>query len=107
ATQGERRAAMRHLRRADACWQASNNSGRRALTLNNLGIMMMEERRYAEARATIESGLAIAQQTARRREETILRCSVAELDIMEGELEQAAARFTEAHALAVRMDVPS
>jgi ATP/maltotriose-dependent transcriptional regulator MalT/DNA-binding SARP family transcriptional activator len=107
ATQGDRPAALRHLKRADACWQASGNSGRRALTLNNLGTLAMEEGRYDEARAAIESGLDIARATARRREETLLRCSMAEVDIMEGELEQAIGRFTEAHTLSMRMDVSS
>jgi DNA-binding SARP family transcriptional activator/Tfp pilus assembly protein PilF len=107
ATQGDRAAALRHLKQADACWQSSGNSGRRALTLNNLGTLAMEEGRYDEARAALEGGLAIAQQTARRREETLLRCSMAEVDILEGELDQALARFTDAHALSMRLDVPS
>ena len=107
ATQGDRIVALRHLKQADACWQASGNSGRRALTLNNLGTLAMEEGRYDESRAAIEAGLTIARQTARRREEALLRCSLAEVDIMEGEIEQALARFTEAHALAMRLDVPS
>jgi ATP/maltotriose-dependent transcriptional regulator MalT len=105
AMQGDRLAAMRHLKRADACWETSGNSGRRALTLNNLGMLAMEEGRHAEARAALDTGMALAQQTARRREETILRCSLAELDILEGDLEQALARFTEAHTLAVRMEL--
>jgi LuxR family maltose regulon positive regulatory protein len=107
ATQGDRAAALRHLKRADACWQASGNSGRRALTLNNLGTLAMEEGRFDEARAAIESGLQIARATARRREETLLHCSLAEVDILEGELEQGLGRFTEAHTLSMRMDVPS
>ncbi len=107
ATQGDRSAALRHLKRADACWQASGNSGRRALTLNNLGTLAMEEGRFDEARAAIESGLEIARATARRREETLLRCSMAEVDILEGELDLAIGRFTEAHTLSMRMDVPS
>ncbi len=107
ATQGDRSAALRHLKRADACWQASGNSGRRALTLNNLGTLAMEEGHFDEARAAIEAGLEIARATARRREETLLRCSMAEVDILEGELEQAIGRFTEAHTLSMRMDVPS
>jgi len=107
ATQGDRSAALRHLKRADACWQASGNSGRRALTLNNLGTLAMEEGHFDEARAAIEAGLDIARATARRREETLLRCSMAEVDIMEGELDQAISRFTEAHTLSMRMDVTS
>jgi ATP/maltotriose-dependent transcriptional regulator MalT len=107
AMQGDRAAALKHLKRADACWQANGNSGRRALTLNNLGTLAMEDGRTVEARAAFEAGLVIARQTARRREETILRCSMAELDILEGELEQALARFTETHAQAVRMDLPA
>jgi ATP/maltotriose-dependent transcriptional regulator MalT len=65
----------------------------------------MEEGRYAEARTTFDSGLALAQQTTSQREEAMLCCSLAELDIFEGELEQALARFAEAHALAVRMEL--
>ncbi len=107
ATQGSRPMALRHLKQADACWQASGNFGRRALTLNNLGTLATEEGRYDEAREALEAGLALAQQTTRRREETLLRCSIAEIDVMEGDLEQALARFTEAHALAMRMDVAS
>ncbi|HWQ13302.1 MAG TPA: AAA family ATPase, partial [Roseiflexaceae bacterium] len=107
AMQGDRAAALRHLKRADACWQASGNSGRRALTLNNLGTLAMEDGRPAEARAAFEAGLAIARQTARRREETLLCCSMAELDILEGELDQALARFTDTHALAVRIELPA
>jgi ATP/maltotriose-dependent transcriptional regulator MalT len=107
ATQGDRSVALRHLKQADACWQSSGNSGRRALTLNNLGTLAMEDGRFDEARAALETGLAIAQQTGRRREETLLRCSMAEVDLMEGDLEQALARFTEAHALSMRLDVAS
>lgn len=107
ATQGDRSSALRYLKRADACWQASGNHGRRALTLNNMGIMAMEEGRYAEARAAFDDGMTIARQTGRRREETVLRCSLAELDILEGDLDQAVARYTEAHALAVRLDIAS
>lgn len=107
ATQGDHRMAMRYLKRADACWQACGNNGRRALTLNNLGIIVMEEGRYAEARALFEDGLTLARQTGSRREETVLCCSLADLDIMEGDLEQAIGRFTEAHVLAQSMDVAS
>ena len=35
--QGDYQTALRYLKRADACWQASGNAGRRAMTLNNLG----------------------------------------------------------------------
>lgn len=107
AIQGDHEAALRHLKRADACWQASGNSGRRALTLNNLGMLALEEGRYVEARDAFAKGLDIARQTGRRREETLLHCSLADLDIIEGDFEQAITRFTEAHTLAVRMDVPS
>ncbi len=107
ATQGDRPAALRHLKQADACWQASGNQGRRALTLNNLGALATEEGRYDEARDAIEAGLLIARQTSRRREETLLRCSVADIDLAEGDLDQALARFTEAHTLSMRMDVSS
>jgi ATP/maltotriose-dependent transcriptional regulator MalT/DNA-binding SARP family transcriptional activator len=105
AIRGNRQAALRHLQRADACWQACGNSGRRTMTLNNLGTLAMEEGRSDEARAAFETGLALAQQTARRREEIILRYSIAELAISEGQIERALEGFAEAHTLAVRMDV--
>ncbi|MFQ3683044.1 transcriptional regulator [Roseiflexus sp.] len=105
ASQNNRPAAIRCLKRADACWQASGNQGRRALTLNNMGVIAMEEGRYAEARNAFESGLAIARQTRLRREETVLLCSRAELNMREGDLEQSINSYTEAHALAVNFDM--
>jgi DNA-binding SARP family transcriptional activator len=101
---GNAPAAIRHLKRADACWQACGNHGRRAMTLNNLGVMALLERRYAEARAALDTGLELARQTARRREEAFLCCSLAELDVLEGQLDQAFERFVAAQALAVRAD---
>ncbi len=105
ASQNNRPAALRCLKRADACWQASGNQGRRALTLNNMGVIAMEEGRYTEARNAFESGLAIARQTGLRREETVLLCSLAELNMREGDLEQSINGYTEAHALAVNFDM--
>lgn len=107
ATQGNSPTALRHLKQADACWQVSGNLGRRALTLNNLGALATEQGRYDEAREALEVGLTLARETGRRREETLLRCSLADVDLLEGELEHALARFTEAHALAMRTDVGS
>ncbi|MBS1966445.1 MAG: transcriptional regulator [Chloroflexi bacterium SZAS-1] len=107
ATQGNRTMALRHLKQADACWQASGNYGRRALTLSNLGALATDEGRYEEGREALEAGLALARQTARRREETLLRCNLADIDVLEGDLDQALARFTEVHTLAMRMDVSS
>jgi ATP/maltotriose-dependent transcriptional regulator MalT len=97
--------SIRHLQRADACWQASGNHGRRAMTLNNLGMMALADQRYSEARAALETGLELAQQTARRREETFLSCSLADLDALEGHLGRAYERFAAAHRLAVRIDL--
>jgi ATP/maltotriose-dependent transcriptional regulator MalT/DNA-binding SARP family transcriptional activator len=101
---GQATAAIRHLRRADACWQACGNHGRRTMTLNNLGMMALLERRYEEARTAFDTGLELARQTARRREEAFLCCSLAELDVLEGQLDQAFEHFVTAHALAVRAD---
>ncbi len=101
---GNAPAAIRHLKRADACWQACGNHGRRAMTLNNLGMNALLERRYVEARAALDTGLELAQQTARCREEAFLCCSLAEVDVLEGQLAQAFERFVGAHALAVRAD---
>ncbi len=97
AAQGNRPSAMRYLKRADTCWQAPSNQGRRALTLNNMEVMAMEDGRCAEARTTFNLGLEIAQQTGLRREETVLLCSLAELDLREGDFEQAIQRFTAEH----------
>lgn len=107
AAQGDRLSAMRYLKRADACWQASGNQGRHALTLNNMGVMAMEDGRCAEARTTFDLGLEIARQTGLRREETVLLCSLAELDLREGDFEQAIQRFTAAPTLATCLDIAS
>jgi ATP/maltotriose-dependent transcriptional regulator MalT len=97
--------ALRYLQRADACWQAVGNRGRRTTTLNNLGVVALEERRYAEARAAFQSGLELARQTSRRREEVDLLCNMADLDLIEGHVGQALAVFREAYEIAVRMDL--
>jgi ATP/maltotriose-dependent transcriptional regulator MalT/DNA-binding SARP family transcriptional activator len=107
AMQGDRSAALRYLKRADACWQASGNHGRRAMTLNNLGTLALEQGQYAEARAAFENGLEIARQTARHREEAHLRYSQGELEIAEGDPERALVHFHAAHDLAQRMGVLS
>ncbi|MGQ9547884.1 MAG: tetratricopeptide repeat protein [Roseiflexus sp.] len=107
AAQGDRPSAIRYLKRADAWWQVSGNRGRRALTLNNMGVMAMEEGRFTEAHATFGLGLEIARQTGLRREETVLLCSTAELDLREGNFERAIQHFTTAHTLAIRLDITS
>jgi LuxR family maltose regulon positive regulatory protein len=107
AAQGDRQSALRHLKRADACWQASGNHGRRALTLNNMGVMAMEEGRYAEARAAFDTGLDIARHTGLRREESVLLCSLAELMLRQGDVEQSIHCAAEAHALATAFDIAS
>jgi len=105
ATQGDRAAALRYLKRADACWQVSGNIGRRAMTLNNLGTLAMEETHYLEARAAFDTGLELARQADRHREEVFLRCSIGELAIAEGRLAQALTHFREAYELATHMSV--
>src|SRR4029078_3225539 len=93
------------LKRADACWQASGNAGRRAMTLNNLGSMAILEGGLSEARAAFDTGLEIARQTARHREEAYLCYSLGELDIIDGNPAQALIRFNEAPTTAMRMGV--
>jgi DNA-binding SARP family transcriptional activator/Tfp pilus assembly protein PilF len=105
STQGDYQTALRYLKRADACWQASGNTGRRAMTLNNLGTMAMLEGVLTEARTAFDTGIEIARHTARHREEAYLRYSIAELDIAEGNPVQALRHFGEAHDLALRMGV--
>lgn len=101
--QADRRAAQRHWRRADACWRTLGDTGRRAMTLNNLGMLALEEFKYNDARSAFVQGLENARQTARRRTETTLLCSIGELELAEGQIEQALARFDEAYALASRL----
>jgi ATP/maltotriose-dependent transcriptional regulator MalT/DNA-binding SARP family transcriptional activator len=105
--QGANLVALRYLKRADAYWQACGNSGRRTMTLNNLGFIATQEGRYPEARTALSTGLELALKTARRREEITLRCSLADLEVMEGNLDQAWTHFTEAHTLALQMDISS
>jgi ATP/maltotriose-dependent transcriptional regulator MalT/DNA-binding SARP family transcriptional activator len=104
---GEYATARGYLKLADACWQASGNDGRRAATLNNLGMIALEERRYAEARAAFESGVGIARQSARPREEVGLLCSLADLALLEGDLQQSGGHFAAAFALAKRLELTS
>jgi ATP/maltotriose-dependent transcriptional regulator MalT len=103
--QGQRASALRQLQRADACWQSIGNNGRRAMTLNNIGVLQLEERQYNEARTSLETGLSIARSTGRRREETTLLCSIADLDLLEGLIAEALQHFTEAYVIAERADL--
>jgi ATP/maltotriose-dependent transcriptional regulator MalT/DNA-binding SARP family transcriptional activator len=105
STLGNRPLALRHMQRADACWQVVGNSGRRASTLNNIGVTQMDEGLRTDARNTFELGLTIARSTGRRRIETALLCSLADLDLSEGGIEQSLARFDEAHTLAERIEL--
>lgn len=107
AMQGNHTAALRHLKRADACWQASGNQGRRAMTLNNLGMIALEEGLLAEARGAFSTGLVVAHETARYREELYLQHSLAELEISAGNFDLARNLFQSAYELAVRIEVPA
>jgi LuxR family maltose regulon positive regulatory protein len=98
---------VEHLRRADAFWQISGNTARRALTLNNLGMFAVNEGRYHDAEAAFSDGLALAQETGQQREEALILCSLAELDTLQGELAAAQGRFRQAFGLAQRLGVPS
>lgn len=102
ARNGDRRAAQRYLRRADACWRVLGNMGRRAMTLNNLGMLALEELRFGEARSAFKEGLETAQRTSRRRTETTLLCSMAELELYQANFEKALKHFEEAYNLAMR-----
>jgi ATP/maltotriose-dependent transcriptional regulator MalT/DNA-binding SARP family transcriptional activator len=107
AVNSERITALRYLRRADACWQAIGNSGRRTMTLNNLGMIALEDGRMPEARAAFETGLQIAQQTDRVREATVLHCSMAEYHILTEEFAEAHAHYTSAYRLSLDSDIQS
>ena len=107
ATQGDRASALRYLKRADACWQASGNSGRRAMTLNNLGMLAMEESHFLEAASAFDTGLELARQAGRHREEAYLLCSAGELAVAEGQLAQALEHFHNGYELATQMNVSS
>jgi LuxR family maltose regulon positive regulatory protein len=106
-TQSRWSEALRYLQRADACWQASGNAGRRAATLNNLGLVAMADGRRAQACEAFETGLALARQTARRREECVLLCSRADLDLLDGRPRAALDGFTSAYHLSSRYETES
>ncbi|GAB4196091.1 MAG: hypothetical protein OHK0022_13350 [Roseiflexaceae bacterium] len=105
-TQGNNRQALRHLQRAEACWQALGDQGRRALTLNNIGTIETQQGRYAEARLALETGLEIARATRLRREENGLSQSLAELELYEGRLPQALQCFQSTYERATEIDKP-
>lgn len=107
AVSSERITALRYLRRADACWQAIGNSGRRTMTLNNLGMIALEDGRLPEARAAFETGLQIARQTDRVREATVLHCSMAEYYILTEGLAAALDHYAAAYRMSVESDIQS
>ncbi|GAB4438495.1 MAG: BTAD domain-containing putative transcriptional regulator [Chloroflexi bacterium OHK40] len=107
AVQGRWSEGVEHLRRADAFWQVSGHSGRRSLTLNNLGMFAINEGRYHDARAAFTTGLALAQEAGRPREEALLLCSLGELETLQGAFDRALERFTAARTLASRISTPS
>lgn len=94
--------ATHYLQQADVCWQSTGNFGRRVTTLNNLGVAAQADGRFGQARAAFETGLQLSKQTGRVREEATVRCSVADLDIEEGQLENALKHVATAYTLAQR-----
>ncbi|NOK58585.1 MAG: tetratricopeptide repeat protein [Chloroflexi bacterium AL-W] len=99
--------AVQYLQSADQCWHTCQNHGRRAMTLNNLGTIAMGEQHLVDAQVSLTTGLAIAQQTQRRREEAYLQYSLAELQFITAATERALAQFetayTTAHQYAIRV----
>ncbi len=106
AVKGSWAEGAEHLRRADAFWEISGNTARRALTLNNLGMFAINEGRYHDAESAFTTGLALAQEMGQQREEALILCSLAELDTLRGELAAAQDRFRQAYGLAQRLGVP-
>jgi ATP/maltotriose-dependent transcriptional regulator MalT/DNA-binding SARP family transcriptional activator len=97
--------AIRCIQRADAYWELSGNNGRRAITLNNLGSLAIDEWRLADARSALTTGLALAEESGRRREETNVRLSLADLELAEGNFTEAAAQYEQAYKLALQTQV--
>ncbi|MEM8534882.1 MAG: BTAD domain-containing putative transcriptional regulator [Chloroflexota bacterium] len=99
--------ALQYLQSANQCWQSCQNHGRRAATLNNLGTIAIGEQRLADAHTYLTTGLALAQQTQRRREEPYLQYSLAELQLITATTERALAQFvtsyTAAHQYTIRV----
>ena len=104
AMNGDRPAARRTLMRADALWQSIGNNGRRTMTLNNLGMLSIEERRYDDAQRYLDEGIALAKQTGRRREYLRLKETTTELVLLEGPLSDALSSFVATVALAQQLD---
>ncbi|MEI7772180.1 MAG: transcriptional regulator, partial [Chloroflexales bacterium] len=100
AVKGDLGEALRALQRADACWQICGDGGRRAMTLNNIAMLAFFEGRLAETRSALTSALPLAQESSRRREEAIIRLSLADLELAEGNLAAAGAQFATAHTIA-------
>ncbi|NTW00202.1 MAG: transcriptional regulator [Oscillochloris sp.] len=105
AVSGELSEARRALQRADACWQISGDSGRRAMTLNNIAVLAIDECRLADARSALNNALALAQETSRLREEAIIRLSLADLALAEGVLDEADAQFATTYMIAQRAQI--
>jgi len=97
--------AMRCLQRADAYWELSGDNGRRAMTLNNIAVLALEEGRLPEARGALVTALSQAQSSGRRREEQTVRLTLADLALAEGNLEEASGQFSAAYGLAQQTEV--
>jgi DNA-binding SARP family transcriptional activator len=70
------------------------------MTLNNIAMLAFEAGHLADARGALTTALALAQESSRRREEAIIRLSLADLELAEGRLDDAGAQFAAAHTLA-------
>lgn len=97
--------AMRCLQRADAYWELSGDSARRAITLNNIAVLALDEGRLPDARSALTTALVLAQASGRRREEESVRLTLGDLALAEGQLAEAGAQFAAAYELAQQTQV--
>lgn len=100
-------AARRALQRADLAWQACNDHGRRAMTLNNISAVELSLGNTTAARTALATGLQLAEAVNFGREQTYLWYSLAEVDLVDGALPQARERLDRAALLATRYELES
>jgi DNA-binding SARP family transcriptional activator len=97
--------AIDYSLRADAYWQLNSNNGRRTTTLNNLGSLAIDEWRLSDARSALTTGLALVSTIGDKRGETMLRLSLADLELVEGNYAKALAQFELAYAQSLQTHI--
>lgn len=94
--------AERYFRIADAHWKQLGADTRRCTTLNNLGMLLLERGRLADAKQQLTTALHLAQEQNALHAHITIRASLGDVAVANGALAEASARYTAAYTLATQ-----